>query len=123
MLVIVNNHFNPLFGGIIDGWKFPLRKKLFSLKAKFSLPIGKSVCFFLPCRVNLLKRRNRRIPPTSLQIKHCLLQSGESQLLVSKEFDVFTLFSHLFQVGICFDNTLSFCLLEQRFGCIDIPLQ
>ena len=56
MLVIVNNHFNPLFGGIIDGWKFPLRKKLFSLKAKFSLPIGKSVCYFLPCWVNLLKK-------------------------------------------------------------------
>ena len=49
MLVIVNDHFNPLFGGIIDGWKFPLRLNFLSLK-------GKSVCYFLPCWVNLLKK-------------------------------------------------------------------
>lgn len=74
MLVIVNNHFNPLFGGIIDGWKFPLRKKLFPLKAKFSLPKGKVCLLFFPLSGEFTKKggiEGFRLPPYKSSIACC----------------------------------------------------
>ena len=73
MLVIVNNHFNPLFGRIIDGWKFPLRKNFF-LKAKISLPKGKVSLLFSSLLGEFTKKggiEGFRLPPYKSSIACC----------------------------------------------------